>query len=557
VEDEKLGIEYIDGNLLKRIIIAGANELDRRKREIDDLNVFPVPDGDTGTNMSLTVLTAAREVEKLSTPNISEVAKAASSGSLRGARGNSGVILSQLFRGFAKGLEGKGVANAEDIADALISAARTAYKAVMKPKEGTILTVARVMSECAGEEALYTEDLEEVITKALQKGDETLKLTTDMLPQLKQAGVVDAGGMGLLVFLKGGIASLYDKSEIKVVGEWVTGTAPSAIFDADIKFGYCTEFFINLKDKRIESEIEELENSVKKYLDTQGDSIVVVGDEDVIKVHVHTNHPGTVLEWALKQGNLNSIKIENMKLQHTSLINFTKKTNGDRMVNSKREWKEYGFAAVLSGAGFEELFRELGAAEIIKGGQTMNPSTEDILACIEKVQADNIVILPNNKNIILAAEQAAKMCKDRNVIVVPSVNIPQGITALLNFIPDKSPEVNRGLMEEAMSQVKTGQLTYAVRDTVVNGREIAEGDIIGVREDEIVHSGKDVQEGAKNLADKLMEEGGDIITLYYGKDVSEEDAAKVQAYLAEKYPQVEVELQSGGQPLYYYIISVE
>lgn len=545
----------IDGYTLQKFIIAGANRLIENKGSVDALNVFPVPDGDTGTNMSLTVASAAKEVMKLNTPVIADVAKAAASGSLRGARGNSGVILSQLFRGFAKGLEGKETANVVDIALSFDKARQTAYKAVMKPKEGTILTVAREVSEKAIELSYAEENLDVFLEKLIEYANEVLLKTTDMLPQLKQAGVVDAGGKGFIHILEGGLENRGAEVTLNDASSSSQGTvmADYQTEEVDIKFGYCTEFFINVDNAN-----EETVNNLKDYLMTIGDSIVAVHDSEIIKIHVHTNNPGKVLERALKIGSLSNIKIENMRIQHTNNINFTKQAQQEVPVEEQEE-KEIGFVSVCVGSGIKEIFKNLGADYIIEGGQTMNPSTEDILQAVEKVNAKNVFVLPNNKNIILAAEQAAKLCKDKNIIVIGSTTIPQGISALVNFMPTDSVEDNAESINEGLEAVSTLQVTYAVRDTEIDDKKIVEGDILCMSESGIDFVEKDLQEGTKKLISNFLDNNIDksFITIFYGEDATEDKANELADYVAENYPDIEVEVQSGNQPVYYYIISVE
>lgn len=546
----------IDGYLLKKFIIFGANMLAENKERVDELNVFPVPDGDTGTNMSLTVLAAAKEVEKINTPNIYDVSKAASNGSLRGARGNSGVILSQLFRGFSKGLEGKDTANSDDLALAFVKAKETAYKAVMKPKEGTILTIAEALSEKAVEMSYKTDDINEMMKEVIEHTKNVLKKTKDMLPQLKQAGVVDAGGRGLLYIIEGGFENIdndnveiYDTSSNNVNLEF---SKPKGIENIEIKYGYCTEFFINIKNSD-----EKTEKDLKSYLQSIGDSIVMVSDEDIIKVHVHTNNPGNVLERAIKIGDLENIKIENMRIQHTNRISFSEKTEDENI--EVLEKKEIGFVVVSSGDGLSNIFKELGADKIIEGGQTMNPSTDDIISAIEQVNADNIIVLPNNKNIILAAQQASELIKDKNVEVLITKTIPQGMSAIINFMPGNSFEENINAMKESIEAVCTGQITYAVRNTVIDNKKINEGDFLCMIEDEIILVEKNLKNGIEKLIDKMIDknENSTFITLYYGKDVTKEDAERIKENVIKKYPDFDVELQRGNQPVYYYIVSIE
>ncbi|NLP46117.1 MAG: DAK2 domain-containing protein [Epulopiscium sp.] len=549
--------QHIDSSLLKRMIISGAKYLERKKQEVDELNVFPVPDGDTGTNMSLTILAAAKELQKMDFDRVDEVAKAASSGSLRGARGNSGVILSQLFRGFAKGLQGQENITSSSLAQAFQSGVETAYKAVMKPKEGTILTVAKECAEKANELVETNTDLEIVCKKALEHAYDTLQKTPDMLPVLKEAGVVDAGGQGLLYILEGAYHVLIGKEEeIEFFVEEEDKEKHSfrhltGIDHEDIKFGYCTELIINKPDGIFdESVIEEL----KTYLTKIGDSIVVVGDEELIKIHVHTNHPGQVFEKGLTLGFLTNMKVDNMRIQHTSKV-ITEQTKIAKEKPATN--KAIGFISIAIGHGIKEVFKGLGVDYVIEGGQTMNPSTEDILNAIDQTPADTIIILPNNKNIILAAEQAVDLCKDKKIIVIPTRTIPQGISAMLGYEPGRSLKQNIETMEVNISMVKTGQITYAIRNTMIEGQKINQGDILGIIDEEIKIITQDLQQNAKQLLDKMIDEETDIITIYYGQDTTQEQAEDLGHYIEIQYPECEVEIHNGGQPLYYYIFSVE
>ena len=534
----------IDGHRLKKFIISGANRLNQKKDEVDSLNVFPVPDGDTGTNMSLTVLSAAKEVAKINSPNIHDIAKALSTGSLKGARGNSGVILSQLFRGFCKGLEGKDRASAKDIAEAFSKGVESAYKAVMKPKEGTILTVSKAISEKSLEMANKTEDIVEMMKEVLSYANSVLDKTRNMLPELKQAGVVDAGGKGLISILEGGFfdsgeyIELYEEKEPKKLSD-------KNIKEIDIKYGYCTEFFINIKNNN-----DNLETELKSFLESIGDSIVLASDDDFIKIHVHTNNPGKVLERAMLVGSLDNIKIENMRTQHSNLIDFTLE---------KEPSKDYGFVAVSIGEGIDNLFKEYGVDELITGGQTMNPSIEDILNAVDRVDAKNVFILPNNKNIILASEQVKDACTSKNVEVIETLSIAQGFSALTSFLSTDSLEKNIKNMNEAIKYVSTGQITYAVRDTSIDGIDIVQGDILCMIDGKIKNVSKDIELGTKELIDKMIEEKEDAfnISIYYGSDIKEEEAKKIENYVSEKYDYLDFELIYGGQPLYYYIISIE
>lgn len=534
----------IDGHRLKKFIISGANRLNKNKDKVDALNVFPVPDGDTGTNMSLTVLSAAKEVAKVNSPNIYDIAKALSTGSLKGARGNSGVILSQLFRGFSKGLEGKDIANAKDIAQAFAKGVESAYKAVMKPKEGTILTVSKAVSDKALEMSEKTEDIIEMMKEVLNYANGVLEKTVNMLPELKQAGVVDAGGKGLLSILEGGFFDNDDYIEVDL-SQTKGEKQASNIEKVDIKYGYCTEFFINLSQND-----ENIEKDLKEFLETIGDSIVLASDDDFIKIHVHTNNPGRVLERALLVGSLDNIKIENMRTQHNNLIDFNVE---------KSTKKEYGFVAVSIGEGIDELFKEYGVDELIEGGQTMNPSIQDILNAVEKVNAENVFILPNNKNIILASKQAKENCKDKNICVLETVSITEGFSALTGFLSTDSLEKNIENMQEAIKNVSTGQVTFAVRETNIDGIDIKENDILCLLNGKISNVAKDIENATKELIDKMILEKEDAYTMsiYYGKDIEEDKAIDLENYVKDKYDELDVELIYGGQPLYYYIISLE
>lgn len=564
----------INSLTLKKMFISGANKLLENKQLIDSLNVFPVPDGDTGTNMSLTISSAAREVGKKRCLKVTDVMDAAANGSLRGARGNSGVILSQLIRGFSKGLENSEEVDIKQLAIASKNAVKTAYKAVMKPKEGTILTVARVCAETAvhiaKDHSCQDISIEDFLKKIIKEGHKTLAQTKEMLPVLKQADVVDAGGMGLMFILEGALYGLTAEEDIEFNDNMDTPSssmsptynnaqnfsALSSVDTEDIKFGYCTEFFINLIPGN-----DRLVPEFKTFLNTLGDSIVVVNDETFVKVHVHTNHPGRVLERALEMGSLTGMKIDNMREQHTNKIDFGAEGAAANPENTQEsgnsEPKETGFITVLAGSGLAEIFKNLGADEIIEGGQTMNPSTEDILNAINKVNAKNIIILPNNSNIILAAEQAAKLTEDKDVYVIPTKTIPEGACALLNFSPDDDIESNIENIKDAISTVKTGMVTYAVRDTVFGDKEIKSGNILCMLGGEIAVVSESIEEGTKKLLDLAITDDNDIVTIYYGEDIKEEDAEEILAYAEENFDHCDIELFSGKQPLYYYIISVE
>ena len=550
-----MALTKLNGLILKKMMIAGANRLNENKHIVDALNVFPVPDGDTGTNMSLTALAAAKEGEKVNSLSVSEVAKAISNGALRGARGNSGVITSQILRGFAKGLQGLEEANTKEIAQALQQAVKTAYKAVMKPKEGTILTVAKACAESALKAAETTEDIDVFLQKIIEDGNAMLLQTTEMLAVLKQAGVVDAGGKGLLYLLEGALQSRNSIDVIKIEEDVQTPHENflASVENTSITFGYCTEFFILLKNAE-----EKIVQNLKTYLATIGDSIVCVSDDDLIKIHVHTDHPGYALKKALTLVELSRLKIDNMQQQHTNLIDFTnsQKQYTEQSDQKTQEIKEIGFVAISSGDGLAEIFQNLGADEVIQGGQTMNPSTEDILNAIEKVNAKAVFVLPNNKNIILAGEQAAKLTENKKVLVIPSKTIPQGITAMLN-ITEKQPEQIKQDMMESMKNVVSANVTYAVRETVFDGKNIKQGDIIGMQEDTISVISENPEECAQELLNKIVTEYAEVISIYYGADVTQQQAEKVKMYAENHFPDCDVELQRGGQPLYYYIIAAE
>lgn len=549
-EVKKLEINTIDASLMAKMFLAGAKNLEAKKEWINELNVFPVPDGDTGTNMSMTIMAAAKEVSALEKPNIKQLSKAISSGSLRGARGNSGVILSQLFRGFTKGIAEYDELDVTVLSEALQKAVDTAYKAVMKPKEGTILTVAKAGAHRALELAEETDDILYFVEEVIKEADRVLQKTPDMLPVLKQAGVVDSGGQGLVEVLKGAYDALNGK-EIDYTIEGVSAasgmTKITPQVEADIKFGYCTEFIIMLKQPLTDKQ----ELDFKAYLESIGDSIVVVADDEITKVHVHTNDPGLAIQRALTYGALSRIKIDNMREEHQEkLIKDAEKL-------AKQEVKEDGFISVSIGDGMNEIFKGLGVDHIIEGGQTMNPSTEDMLGAIEHVNAKNIFIFPNNKNIILAANQAASLMEDKNIIVIPTKTIPQGIAALINYMPEKTAQENAENMKEEILNVKTGQITYAVRDTVIDDKEIKCGDYMGIGDKTILSVGSDKDVTLKDMISQLLDEDSVIISLYYGEEVTEEEAEAVGSYLEETYPDVDVEVEYGGQPIYYYVVSVE
>ncbi len=554
--------QTIDAKILSRMFLAGAKNLEAKKEWINELNVFPVPDGDTGTNMTMTIMSAASEVSSLTDPDMETLAKAISSGSLRGARGNSGVILSQLLRGFTKGTKGHTEMDAVVIAAAMEKAVETAYKAVMKPKEGTILTVAREAAVKASEIAEESANLELFFRAIFEHAEKTLARTPDMLPVLKEAGVVDSGGQGLLEVFRGAydgyLGKEIDYSAFAKASSGPAVTKISAQAEADIKFGYCTEFII-LLDKPLPD--EEL-HSFKKFLTSIGDSIVLVADDEIVKVHVHTNHPGQAFEKALTYGALSRMKIDNMREEHQEkLIKDAEKLAKEQEEKEKqeevKERKKYGFISVSVGEGLSALFKELNVDHIIEGGQTMNPSTEDMLNAIEEVNADTIYIFPNNKNIVLAANQARDLTEDKEIVVVPTKTIPQGITALISFQPELSGEENLEAMMEAVSMVKTGQVTYAVRDTRLDEKEIHEGDIMGIGDKGILAVGKGREKVAKEMVAAMVDEDSEVISIYYGAETEEADAEKLAQELEEQYPDCEVEVNMGGQPIYYYIISVE
>lgn len=553
-------VTNIDGKTLQKMFLAGAKNLEAKKEWINELNVFPVPDGDTGTNMTLTIMSAAKEVGAIEKPTMENLSKAISSGSLRGARGNSGVIMSQLFRGFTKEVKQFDTIDAVTFANACDRAVETAYKAVMKPKEGTILTVAKGIAEKAREMVMNTDDFEVIFPEVLKEGDYVLGKTPDMLPVLKQAGVVDSGGQGLMQVLKGAYDAFLGK-ELDLSIEGVSGPAASYKVDssseADIKFGYCTEFIIMLEKEFT----EDKEYEFKDYLQGIGDCVVVVSDDDIVKVHVHTNDPGLAIQKALTYGALSKMKIDNMREEHNEkLIKEAEKAAKAGAVNEIKEEqprKDTGFIAVSIGEGLDEIFRGLGVDYLITGGQTMNPSTEDMLNAIDHVNADNIYILPNNKNIILAAEQAKSLTKDKNIIVLPSKTIPQGITAIINFVPNKSVEENVAAMTEEINRVKTGQVTYAVRDTSIDDKEIHENDIMGIGDSGILSVSKDIDDTALDMISQMIDDESEILSIYYGNEVSEEKAGELASKIEELYPDIDVEVNMGGQPIYYYIISVE
>ncbi len=559
-----MSVERIDALMMKKCFLAGAKALEARKDYINELNVFPVPDGDTGTNMTMTIMAAVREINKLQKVTVDSLCKAMSSGSLRGARGNSGVILSQIFRGFTKDLKGLEYLEVTDLGNSIRHAADTAYKAVMKPKEGTILTVIKAGAEKAvdllmeGESGDMVSFAEEVVAYM----EDTLKRTPDMLPVLKQAGVVDSGGEGLMTFVRGALAALQGKEvDLDISGVDAkaspTVTTGSSEDTADIKFGYCTEFIIML-----ERDQDKVEKELKAYLQDIGDCVVVVADDEIVKVHVHTNHPGLAFEKALTYGSLTSMKIDNMREEHQEKLirdaeTVAKQQAVQEAAEEPKEHKAEGFVVVSAGEGLSDIFKDLGADEVIEGGQTMNPSTEDILEAVEKVPADTVYILPNNGNIILAAEQARDLTEDKKVVVIPSTNIPQGIAAMINFMPGQPVEENTRQMTEEMANVKSGQVTYAVRDTQMDGKEIRQGDYMGIADKKIVAVGKELSGVTVELIDGMIDETSELVSLYYGADVMEKDAEAVADLILKGHDDLEVEVQYGGQPVYSYFVSVE
>ena len=563
-------ITSINSKLLARMFLAGAKNLDSKKDWINELNVFPVPDGDTGTNMTMTIMSAAKEVSSLTNPTMAELAKAISSGSLRGARGNSGVILSQLFRGFCKVIKEYDEIDVTILCEACQKAVETAYKAVMKPKEGTILTVAKGAAEKALELSDDTEDVVTFVEEVIKQAEYVLDQTPEMLPVLKQAGVVDSGGQGLVQVLKGAYDALIGKEIDYTIEGASTGAAPakiSAETEAEIKFGYCTEFIIVLNAPMSDNE----EHAYKAFLESIGDSIVVVADDEIVKTHVHTNDPGLALQKALTFGSLSKIKIDNMREEHQEkLIKDSQKLAAQQKAEEEAyeaaqaeektnnmPAKEMGFVSVSIGEGMNEVFRGLGVDYLIEGGQTMNPSTEDMLNAIEHVNAKTVFILPNNKNIIMAANQAVDLVEDKQIIVIPTKTIPQGITALVNYIPDHSAEENKEQMMAKIENVKTGQVTYAVRDTEIDGKTIKQNDFMGIGDKSILSVGTDLRATTLEMVDAMVDEDSAIVSIYFGSDSDEDSANELAAAIEEKYPDVEVEVNDGGQPIYYYVISVE
>ena len=560
-----MATKTINVDVLAKMFLAGAQNIEAKKDYINELNVFPVPDGDTGTNMSMTIMSAAKEVTALNKPAMKDLAKAISSGSLRGARGNSGVILSQLLRGFTKAIKEEKEIDVLALAAACQRARDTAYKAVMKPKEGTILTVASGIATKAAEMAEETDDLEVFIPAVIEHAQDVLNQTPEMLPVLKEAGVVDSGGQGLLEVIKGAYDAFLGKEIDYSVIEPSTGVTVNKVNaedTADIKFGYCTEFII-LTEKEF---TEDDEREFKKFLSSIGDSIGCVADDDGVKIHVHTNDPGLAIQKALTYGQLSKMKIDNMREEHQEKLIRDAEKLAEQQANEEAAHEEkkpaeprkaMGFIAVSIGAGMNEIFKELGADYIIEGGQTMNPSTEDMLNAIDRVNADTVFILPNNKNIVLAANQAKSLVEEKEIIVIPTKTVPQGITAIINFMPDADAKTNEEAMLEEIKNVKTGQVTYAVRDTHIDDKEIHEGDIMGIGDSGILAVGKDLEETTKELIANLVDEDSELISIYYGEEVSEEDAEKFTEEITELYPDVDVDIQFGGQPIYYYVLAVE
>lgn len=567
-----MGISTIDAGMVKKAFLAGAKGLEAKKDWINELNVFPVPDGDTGTNMTMTIMAAAKAVAELEDPDMEQLAKAISSGSLRGARGNSGVILSQLLRGFTKEIQGTASIDVTILANAMVRGTETAYKAVMKPKEGTILTVAKGMADKAIEMAAQTDDIEIFAKAVIEEGDYVLSQTPEMLPVLKQAGVVDSGGQGLMQVVKGAFDGLTGKCSdfsfedagiLKPSSEKApqsAGASRTDIDTADIRFGYCTEFIIKLEKEYSQKDEDEL----KKYLGSIGDSLVVVSDDEIVKIHVHTNHPGLAFEKGLTYGSLSRMKVDNMREEHEErVIQDSERLAKEQAAQPNPaeeeigERKPYGFITVSCGDGLSEIFKGIGADYLIEGGQTMNPSTEDMLNAIKKVNADHIFILPNNKNIIMAANQARDLTEDKEIIVIPSKTVPQGITALVNFIPDLTPEENLENMTAEMERVQTAQITYAVRNTSIDGMEIHEGDIMAIGDHGMLAVDTSVLGAAKAALEAMLNEDSELVTIYYGSDVTEADAEAFRKQSEEEFPDKEIELQYGGQPIYYYMISAE
>lgn len=549
----------IDAEVLKKLFLAGAANLEAKKEWINDLNVFPVPDGDTGTNMTLTIMSAAKEVNSLAAPTMQTLSKAISGGSLRGARGNSGVILSQLLRGFTKVVRDYDELDSIIISTAFQKAVETAYKAVMKPKEGTILTVARGMADKILDLSTEIDDLEELLDKVIKYGDEVLEHTPDLLPVLKRAGVVDSGGQGLMQIMKGAYDALMGK-EINYEAVASQGgpsgsseVSAQGLEEKEIKFGYCTEFIVMLEKPYDAAKEAEF----KAYLESIGDSIVLVSDGEIVKVHVHTNHPGLAFEKGLTFGSLTRMKVDNMREEHQERVIANAEKAAKEQAEKDEPKKKYGFISVSAGEGLSEIFKSLGVDYIIEGGQTMNPSTEDMLNAIDKVNAENVFIFPNNSNIILAANQAQSIVEDKNIIVIPTKTIPQGISALIAYSEEASPEENTGAMTEEIANIKSGSVTYAVRDTEIDDKTIKQGDIMGIGDKTILSVGQNIQDVTKDMIEQLAGDDAELISIYYGSDVTEEDANALAKAVEAVYPDVDVEVNYGGQPIYYYILSVE
>ncbi len=549
----------IDAEVLKKLFLAGAANLEAKKEWINDLNVFPVPDGDTGTNMTLTIMSAAKEVNSLAAPTMQTLSKAISGGSLRGARGNSGVILSQLLRGFTKVVRDYDELDSIIISTAFQKAVETAYKAVMKPKEGTILTVARGMADKILDLSTEIDDLEELLDKVIKYGDEVLEHTPDLLPVLKQAGVVDSGGQGLMQIMKGAYDALMGK-EINYEAVASQGgpsgsseVSAQGLEEKEIKFGYCTEFIVMLEKPYDAAKEAEF----KAYLESIGDSIVLVSDGEIVKVHVHTNHPGLAFEKGLTFGSLTRMKVDNMREEHQERVIANAEKAAKEQAKKDEPKKKYGFISVSAGEGLSEIFKSLGVDYIIEGGQTMNPSTEDMLNAIDKVNAENVFIFPNNSNIILAANQAQSIVEDKNIIVIPTKTIPQGISALIAYSEEASPEENTEAMTEEIANIKSGSVTYAVRDTEIDDKTIKQGDIMGIGDKTILSVGQNIQDVTKDMIEQLAGDDAELISIYYGSDVTEEDANALAKAVEAVHPDVDVEVNYGGQPIYYYILSVE
>lgn len=549
----------IDAEVLKKLFLAGAANLEAKKEWINDLNVFPVPDGDTGTNMTLTIMSAAKEVNSLAAPTMQTLSKAISGGSLRGARGNSGVILSQLLRGFTKVVRDYDELDSIIISTAFQKAVETAYKAVMKPKEGTILTVARGMADKILDLSTEIDDLEELLDKVIKYGDEVLEHTPDLLPVLKQAGVVDSGGQGLMQIMKGAYDALmgeeinYEAVASQGGPSGSSEVSAQGLEEKEIKFGYCTEFIVMLEKPYDAAKEAEF----KAYLESIGDSIVLVSDGEIVKVHVHTNHPGLAFEKGLTFGSLTRMKVDNMREEHQERVIANAEKAAKEQAKKDEPKKKYGFISVSAGEGLSEIFKSLGVDYIIEGGQTMNPSTEDMLNAIDKVNAENVFIFPNNSNIILAANQAQSIVEDKNIIVIPTKTIPQGISALIAYSEEASPEENTGAMTEEIANIKSGSVTYAVRDTEIDDKTIKQGDIMGIGDKTILSVGQNIQDVTKDMIEQLAGDDAELISIYYGSDVTEEDANALAGAVEAVYPDVDVEVNYGGQPIYYYILSVE